>query len=99
LVDEAAARSLMDAMPLLAMRHAVVVASVRDPDLDAAVSRTPETLHDVYAAAVAADVLAARRRVVARLHHSGAQVIEAGPAALGEACVREYLRLKARARL
>jgi uncharacterized protein (DUF58 family) len=99
LVDDAAARSLMDAMPLLARRHAVVVASVRDPDLDAAVSRTPETLHDVYAAAVAADVLAARRRVVARLHHSGAEVVEAGPAELGEACVRAYLQLKARARL
>jgi uncharacterized protein (DUF58 family) len=99
LVDEAAARSLMDAMPLLARRHAVVVASVRDPDLDAAVRGTPETLHDVYAAAVAADVLAVRRRVVARLRHAGAEVVEAGPAALGEACVRAYLQLKARARL
>jgi len=99
LVDEAAARSLMDAMPLLARRHAVVVASVRDPDLDAAVRHTPETLHDVYAAAVAADVLAARRRVVARLRHVGAAVVEAGPSALGEACVRAYLQLKARARL
>jgi uncharacterized protein (DUF58 family) len=99
LVDEAAARSLMDAMPLLARRHAVVVASVRDPDLDAAVRHTPETLHDVYAAAVAADVLAARRRVVARLRHAGAEIVEAGPAALGEACVRAYLQLKARARL
>ena len=35
LVDEAAARSLLDAVPVLARRHAVVIASVRDPDLDA----------------------------------------------------------------
>src|SRR5204863_532278 len=34
LVDEAAARSLLDAVPVLARRHAVVVASAREPDLD-----------------------------------------------------------------
>ncbi len=99
LVDEAAARSLVDAVPVLARRHAVVVASVRDPDLDAAVSRPPTAPHDVYAAAVSIDVLDARRRVATRLRHAGADVIEAPPALLGEACVRAYLRLKARARL
>jgi uncharacterized protein (DUF58 family) len=99
LVDEAAARSLVDAVPVLARRHAVVVASVRDPDLDAAVRTAPSTPHDVYAAAVAIDVLDARRRVVARLRHAGAEVVEAPPRLLGEACVRVYLRLKARARL
>ena len=99
LVDEAAARSLVDAVPVLARRHAVVVASVRDPDLDAAVSRPPTAPHDVYAAAVSIDVLDARQRVATRLRHAGANVIEAPPAVLGEACVRAYLRLKARARL
>jgi hypothetical protein len=33
------------------------------------------------------------------LRHAGAEVVEATPAALGEACVRAYLQLKARARL
>jgi uncharacterized protein (DUF58 family) len=99
LVDEAAARSLVDAMPVLARRHAVVVASVQDPDLDAAVRKQPVSAHDVYAAAVAIDVLEARRRVVARLRHAGATVVEAPAPALGEACVRAYLQLKARARL
>jgi uncharacterized protein (DUF58 family) len=99
LVDEAAARSLVDAVPVLARRHAVVVASVRDPDLDAAVGTPPSHPHDVYQAAIAIDVLDARRRVVARLRHAGAGVVEAPPALLGEACVRAYLRLKARARL
>jgi uncharacterized protein (DUF58 family) len=99
LVDEAAARSLVDAVPVLSRRHAVVVASVRDPDLDAAVSTAPSVPHDVYAAAVAIDVLDARRHVVARLRHAGAEVVEAPPALLGEACVRAYLQLKARARL
>jgi uncharacterized protein (DUF58 family) len=99
LVDEAAARSLLEAVPLLARRHAVVVASVRDPDLDTAVSTPPASAHDVYAAAVAAEVLAARRQAVARVRRAGAEVVEAPAAALGEACVRAYLRLKARARV
>ena len=99
LVDEAAARSLLDAVPVLARRHAVVVASVRDPDLDAPLTRMPETPRDVYAGAVALDVLDGRARVMKRLRHQGATVIEAPPALLGEACVRAYLRLKSRARL
>ena len=99
LVDEAAARSIVEAMPVLARRHAVVVASVRDPDLDDAVTRAPATPHDVYASAVAVDVLEARRRVEAQLRRSGVEVIDARPDLLGETCVRAYLRLKARARL
>jgi uncharacterized protein (DUF58 family) len=99
LVDEAAARSLLDAVPVLARRHAVVVASVRDPDLDAPLTQTPQTPRDVYAGAVALDVLDGRARVIKRLRHQGATVIEASPVLLGEACVRAYLRLKSRARL
>jgi uncharacterized protein (DUF58 family) len=99
LVDEAAARSLLDAVPILGRRHVVLVASVRDPDLDAAVRHPPSNAREVYASAVAVDVLDARRRVVARLRHLGAEVVEAPPNALGEACVRSYLRLKSRARL
>jgi uncharacterized protein (DUF58 family) len=99
LVDEAAARSLLDAVPVLARHHAVVVASVRDPDLDAPLVRAPQIPRDVYAGAVALDVLDGRARVMNRLRHQGATVIEAPPELLGEACVRAYLRLKSRARL
>ena len=99
LVDEAAARSLLDAVPVLARRHAVVIASVRDPDLEAPLRTEPATARDVYAAAVALDVLDERERVIQRLRHLGATVIEARPKLLGEACVRAYLQLKSRARL
>jgi uncharacterized protein (DUF58 family) len=99
LVDEAAAQSLLAAVPVLARRHAVVVASVRDPDLDAPLARAPESPRDVFAGAVALDVLSGRERVVERLRHHGATVIEASPALLGETCVRAYLQLKSRARL
>ena len=50
-------------------------------------------------APLAIDVLEERRRVALGLERAGARVVDAPAAALGEACVRAYLRLKARARL
>ncbi len=99
LVDTAAARALIESVPVLTRRHAVIIASVRDPDLEAALRRQPTTTRDVYAAAVAIDVIEERQRVALRLEHAGARVVDAPAPALGEACVRAYLRLKARARL
>ena len=41
LFDDAAARALIDAVPVLARRHAVLVASVLDPDLERARPHRP----------------------------------------------------------
>lgn len=98
-LDDAAARALVSAVPVLSRRHAVVVASARDPDLDAAVSTPPETELDVLRAATAVDLLETRARAAALVGRGGAQVLEAAPGELPAACVRAYLRLKARARL
>ena len=99
LLEEAAARPLVDAVPVLARRHVVIVASVRDPDLDAQLTTPPATARDVYGQAVALDVLAARARVAHGLERAGASVLEAPAKALPAACVRAYLRAKSRARL
>jgi uncharacterized protein (DUF58 family) len=99
LLEESAAKPLVAAAPVLARRHAVVVAGSTDPDLSALLSAPPATAQDAYAAAVAIDVLDARRRAALRLEGTGMQVIEALPGELPAACVRAYLRLKARARL
>ena len=99
LLEEAAARPLVDAVPVLARRHVVIVASVRDPDLDAQLTTEPATARDVYGQAVALDVLAARARVAHGLERAGASVLEAPAKALPAACVSAYLRAKGRARL
>jgi uncharacterized protein (DUF58 family) len=99
LLEEAAAQPLLDGMPVLARRHAVVVASVADPDLQRMVRTRPSGSADVYAAAVALDVLDARAQVAAQLRRGGAAVVEASPDLLATACVGAYLRAKARARL
>jgi uncharacterized protein (DUF58 family) len=99
LLDEAAARSLTSAVPVLARRHAVVVASVADPDITALARAVPSTTADVYAASIAVDMLAARASVAANLTAAGAVVVEAPPDGLSWACVTAYLRQKRRARL
>jgi uncharacterized protein (DUF58 family) len=99
LLEEAAAQPLLDAMPVLARRHAVVVAGVADPDLERMVHTPPRAPADVYAAAVAIDVLDARARVAGQLRRAGADVVEARPDLLPNACVGAYLRAKERARL
>jgi uncharacterized protein (DUF58 family) len=101
LLEEVAARSLLEAVPVLARRHAVAVAAPTDPELTrmADADESADDGLDAYRAVVAADVLAARRRVATRLRHAGADVIEVEPERLGAACVRAYLRAKSRARI
>ncbi len=99
LLEEGAARSLVEAVPVLARRHHVVVASVRDSDLDRAVRTPPVEVRDVLAASVVVEALDARARVAAQLGRAGAAVLEAPPDTLAAACVGAYLRAKARGRL
>lgn len=99
LLDESAARALLDAVPVLARRHVVAVATVSDPGVMEIVTAAPSTAFDVYAAAVAHDVLDGRAVVSARLARAGAEMVEAPPDAFSVACVSTYLRAKYRARL
>lgn len=99
LVDEAAARSLLAAMPMLAQRHAVSVASVIDPALRELAEELPTSPELIASKLVALDVLEARTRAAVRLRRLGAGVIEAPAEALAERCLDAYLRVKARARV
>lgn len=95
LLDAAAARALVGAVGVLAGRHAVLVASARDPDVEA-MAQDPT---DPYINAAARDLLAARTQAAAAVRGAGATVIEAQPGQLGAACVRAYLHAKSRRRL
>jgi uncharacterized protein (DUF58 family) len=99
LLDTSAAASLVAAVPTVARRHAVVVASVRDPDIALMTRRDPSTAFAVYEASVAASVLAARDQAAARLRAVGATTVEGTPTGLSAVCVDAYLSLKARARI
>lgn len=99
LFDDAAARALIEAVPVLTRRHAVLIATATDPDLEHLVRTAPRDPADVYAAAAAVDLLDARARAAALLRRSGARVVEASPPSFPVACVRAYLTAKATLRL
>ena len=99
LLEEAAARPLVEAMPVLTRRHAVVVASPADPQLEALATAEPAGAGDLARAAVALDVRAARTRAAALVRAAGATVVEAPADRLARACVSAYLRAKSRARV
>ncbi len=101
LVDPAAAAALLDAVPVLVRRHAVVVASSTDLDLAAVVAADPgpPSSEAALRRAVASRVLAARDRAAAEITRRGATVVEAAPDRLPAAVVAAYLDAKAAARL
>ncbi|MRX42873.1 DUF58 domain-containing protein [Agromyces kandeliae] len=92
------ARGLLSVLPGLASRHRVVVASVADPTLEAAVRRRDE-LADVYAAAAAERTRLDADRVAAAVRRLGASTVAAGPADLPPALADRYLELKAAGQL
>jgi uncharacterized protein (DUF58 family) len=100
LVDEAAARSLAAAVPILARRHAVVVLSATDPALiQMAAGAASDNRRALAEAVVAHDVLATRARAASLLRSAGATVLEAQARRLGAAALRAYVEAKSRARL
>ncbi len=99
IINEAAARSLLAAIPVLARRHVVTVASALDQELEDLVVRSPDGVEDVFRAVAALDVLTERSLVTKRLRHLGAVVVESRVDQLSAQCVGAYLRAKARARL
>ncbi len=99
LLEGTAARPLLEALPVLVRRHAVAVASSIDPELEELLLASPRDRTDVYRTAVALDVGHARLRVVSELRRRGVDVVEAAPDRLASACVRAYLKAKARARV
>ena len=91
LLEETAARPLVEAVPVLARRHAVVVASPSDTALIALADE--EDARGV----IARDVLEARAKVAVQLRAAGARVLQAPPEKLPATVVAAYLRAKARA--
>src|SRR5690606_8308873 len=68
--------SLLPAMPQLAARHKIVIATVTDPEVDRLRSARSHEL-DVYRAAAAEQSLLERRKVAAALARHDVDVIEA----------------------
>ncbi len=99
LVDETQAGALVEHVPLLRRKHLPVCITMEDRiALD--IAATPVTSRaGAYRRAAAADVLAERRMIEARLRKNAIDLVEAPPGGLSIAAVNKYLEIKARNRL
>jgi uncharacterized protein (DUF58 family) len=89
---------LLPVLPQLLARHRVMVASVRDPALDA-LAAGRESVPAIYTAAAAEKAIAVRRRVQSALTRYGVHVVEAPTETFASAVADAYLDLKAAGRL
>ena len=95
LVEQAVGESLLPALPLLVRHHVVLVAAVRDPDVERWATEAPADAGDAHRAAAAAMALEERARATARLRALGAVVVDELPGRLAPALADAYLGLKA----
>jgi uncharacterized protein (DUF58 family) len=86
---------LLPALPALTRRHRVVLASVRDPELDRMAARRDDAAA-VYAAAAAEQALAERTRTAEMLGALHVDVVDAAAERLPVALTDHYLMLKGR---
>ncbi|MBV9412761.1 MAG: DUF58 domain-containing protein [Acidimicrobiia bacterium] len=91
--------TLLPALPLVARDHLVVVAGIRDPQVDEWAAAVPANASEAYRKSAAVEALDSRRRTVARLRGLGATVIDATPGRLAPLLADAYLHVKATGRL
>lgn len=103
LVDQAVEASLLPALTLISRTHLVVVASVRDPQVEAWAAG--DDLGDLdpdeaaYRQVAAVEALAVRRRTAARLRGRGVTVVDSAPGRLSSDLADAYLLVKRNGRL
>src|SRR5207237_8149952 len=73
LLERSAAAPLVDAMPIIARSHHVVVAGATDPDIERFTTRSPDAPIEVYEAAVALEVLSSRAAAAAQIRSTAAE--------------------------
>ncbi|MDA3038427.1 MAG: DUF58 domain-containing protein [Actinomycetota bacterium] len=107
LAEEVVEAFLMPSLPLLTRTHLLIVAAVRDPQVEAwamgldlgSERAGVATVDEGFRRAAAIAELESRRRVAARLRAKGAIVVDAIPAKFASALGEAYLEAKAIGRL
>jgi len=99
LAEQAVGESLLPALPLVARDHLVMVAAVRDPEVESWATSVPTDAGSAYRKAAAVAALEERGRTAARLRALGVTVVDALPGRLAPLLADAYLDVKARGKL
>jgi uncharacterized protein (DUF58 family) len=90
---------LLSAIPVLLARHVVMVAAVRDSELESMARSAPTTSAEAYDKAAASGFLEWRDSAAALLRRLGAPTFDLHPHEIAGRVADEYLRIKALGRL
>ncbi|HNI73859.1 MAG TPA: DUF58 domain-containing protein, partial [Accumulibacter sp.] len=82
--------TLLPAVKSLRRRHAVTVASLREPVLDEIVDSPVRDFDEALTRAAAVDYLQSRRRQLAWLRHDGVQILDVAPRDLPVTLINHY---------
>jgi uncharacterized protein (DUF58 family) len=99
LSEQSVAETLLPALPLVVRTHLVVVAAVRDPEVEHWARAVPTESLSAFRKAAAIQALDRRRQTVGRLRGLGAVVIDAVPGQLAPQLADAYLKVKSTGRL
>lgn len=97
--EQAVADSVLPALPLITRTHLVVVAAVRDPQVQTWATGSVGTEEEAYRRAAAVQARWERDRTAARLRGLGATVVDAAPGRLSGELADAYLLAKSTGRL
>jgi uncharacterized protein (DUF58 family) len=97
--EQAVLDSVLPALPLVTRTHLVVVAAVRDPQVEAWASGRVADEEEAYRQVAAVEALTERERTAARLRGAGATVVDAAPGRLSGELADAYLLVKSTGRL
>ena len=95
-VDTVTAELMIENITRLARRHLLVFVTLRDPHLQATVTRPPRTLDSLYRSVVAGDFVRERDLVLRRLQRLGVFTIDATPEAISTKLLNRYFAIKRR---
>lgn len=99
LAGEQASSRLLSTLGSLAPRHLPLLVTQRNREVEARALSEPGSENDVFASAVAEDLLRDKAAAVRALRSRGALVLDVVPERLSVAAVNRYLEIKARGRL
>jgi uncharacterized protein (DUF58 family) len=96
LVDKDSSRELLEALKLLRPRHLPLVVTIGDRDLNTAVSRVPDSLHEVFIQSAAEEIIYQREAALRLVETQGGMALDVTAATLAPRLLQTYLRVKER---
>ncbi|MPZ71994.1 MAG: DUF58 domain-containing protein [Nitriliruptorales bacterium] len=99
LASQALPETLIPALPMVVRTHLVVIAAVRDPEVEYWARQVPTEAATAFRKAAAVQALDQRTRTISWLRSLGAVVVDALPGRLAPELADAYLNVKATGRL